>query len=101
AGQFKTNIAAGLGIPSSLCADLSLAVDLLVVRCGEDAQAVGSSNRGGVCRNRVADGSGVTVNSGLLHIIASLGTNKETLMTQHGVDVRSRTLKEIEEGTGV
>ena len=73
----------------------------MVVRRGEDAQVVGGRDGGAIFRYTVADGSRVSGDRSLLHIIPSFGAYEETLVSQHSVDVGGWSFQEVEEGTGL
>lgn len=73
----------------------------MVVAGGEDSQVVASSDGSGVLGNTVADGSGVLGDGSLLDVVATLGTNKETLVTKDSVKVGGGAVEEVEEGTSV
>ena len=57
----------------------------MVVRSGEDTQAVCRSDGGAVDRSGITKGSGVSSDGSLLHIISDLTTNHKTLVTEHTV----------------
>jgi hypothetical protein len=101
AGNLKADGVAGLGVPGSLGTSLNLAVNLVVVRSGEDAQVVGGGDGSAVERGAVADGGAVGGDSGLADIVTGAGTGKETLVANNGIDVGDGTLEEVEEGTAV
>lgn len=73
----------------------------MVVAGGEDSQVVGSGDGSRVLGNAVADGSGVLGDGGLLDIVATLSTDKETLVAENSIEVGGGAVKEIEESTGV
>jgi hypothetical protein len=73
----------------------------VVVRSGEDAQVVGSSDGGAVLGGNVADSGAVAGQGSLVDIIASAGTGEETLVADNGIDVGGGALEEIEESTTV
>lgn len=83
--QLKTNVGAGLGVPGSAGTGLDGGVDPLIVRGGEDAQGVGCGDGSVVERGGVSDGSGVLGDGSLLHIVANLTTNDETLVADNGI----------------
>ena len=100
-GNLEADSVAGLGVPGGLGTSLNLAVDLVVVGSSEDAEVVGGGDSGGVERVGVADGGAVGGQGSLVDVVASRGTGEETLMSDDGVDVGSRALEEVEEGTAV
>lgn len=73
----------------------------MVVRSRENTQVAGSEDSGAPLRSSVSDGSGVTGDSRLLDIVASLSTDKETIVTEDGIDVGSWALEEVEESATV
>lgn len=73
----------------------------MVVASGEDAQVVASGDGSSVLGNAVADGSGVLGDGGLLDVVATLSTDKETLVAENSVEVGGRAVEEVEEGTSV
>lgn len=73
----------------------------MVVAGGEDGQVVASSDGSGVLRNAVADGSRVLGDGSLLDVVATLSTNKETLVAKDSVEVGGGAVEEVEEGTSV
>ena len=101
AGNLEADSVTALGVPDSLGRSLDLAVDLVVVAGSEDAQVVGGGNGSAVCGSNVADGGTVTSDGSLLNIVTSRGTGKETLVANDSINVGSRALEEIEEGTTV
>ncbi len=101
AGNLKTDLVTGLGVPSSFSTSLNLRVDLVVVCSREDAQVVGRGDGSSVLRSRVSDSSRVVCDSRLLDIITSRGTSQEAILTNNSIDVGGRALQEIEEGTAV
>lgn len=100
-GNLEADVVAGLGVPGSLGTSLNLAVDLVVVRSGENAQVVAGSDGSGVRGGLVADGSGVAGDGGLVDVVAGRGTSQEALVADDSVDVGLGALEEVEEGTGV
>ena len=100
-GDLKADRVAALGVPGGLGAGLDLAVDLVVVAGGEDAQVVGGGDGRAVGRGLKADSGAVASDGGLLHIIASRGASEETLVADHGVDVGGGALEKVEEGAAV
>lgn len=101
AGNLEADSVSALGVPGSLGTGLDLAVDLVVVAGGEDAQVVGSGDGSAVLGGQVADGGAVAGDGGLLDIVAGRGTGEETLVADNGIDVGSGALEEIEEGSAV
>jgi hypothetical protein len=73
----------------------------VVVAGGEEAQVVGSGNGGSVGRLAVANGKSVLGDGSLGDIVASLTTDKETLVTNGGIEGSSGTLEDIGEEAGV
>ena len=73
----------------------------MVVACGEEGEVVGRGDGRGVLRQRVRDSRRVLGDGGLLDIIATLGTDQEALVAQDSVEVRGRTLEQVEEGASV
>lgn len=73
----------------------------MVVASREDAQVVASSDGSSVLGNAVANGSGVLGDGGLLDVVATLSTDKETLVAENSVEVGGRAVEEVEEGTSV
>lgn len=73
----------------------------MVVASGENAQVVASGDGSSVLGNAVADGSGVLGDGGLLDVVATLSTDKETLVAENSVEVGGRAVEEVEEGTSV
>ena len=90
-----------MGVPSCLCTCLYFRVDLVVIRRGEDAQVVGGRDGCAVFGNTVADGSRVSGDRSLLHIIPGFSAYEETLVSQHSVDVGGWPFQEVEESTGL
>jgi hypothetical protein len=78
-----------------------LGVDLVVVGSRENAQVVCSSDGGSVLRSLVSDGSGVSGDGGLLHIVTSLGTSQETIVANNGIEVGGWALNEVKECASV
>ena len=101
AGNLEANSVSGLGVPGGLGTSLNLAVNLVVVAGGEDAEVVGSGDGSAVDGGGVADGSGVAADGGLLDVVAGRATGDEALVGDDGVDVGGGALQEIEEGTAV
>lgn len=101
AGNLEADSVAGLGVPGGLGAGLDLAVDLVVVGSGEDAQVVGGGDGGAVLGGDVADGGAVAGQGGLVDIIAGAGTGEEALVADDGIDVGGGALEEVEEGSAV
>jgi hypothetical protein len=101
AGDLQADRVASLGIPGSLGTSLDLSVDAVVVAGSEDRQVVAGSDSSRVLGKAVANGRRVLGDGGLLNIIATLGTDQETLMAQDNVQVGSRSLQEVEESTSV
>ena len=75
ARNLKTNVVTCFGVPGGLRTSFYLAVDLVIIAGGEDAQVVGSLDSSGVLRQTVANGCRVFGHSGFLNIIACLGAN--------------------------
>ena len=73
----------------------------MVISSRENAQVVGSGDGSSVEGVGVSDGSRVVGDRSLLDIITSAGTGKEAILTNNGVDVGSRTLEQVEEGSAV
>jgi hypothetical protein len=101
AGDLEADSVAGLGVPGGLGTGLDLAVDLVVVGSGEDAQVVGGGDGGAVLGGDVADGGAVAGQGSLVDIIAGAGTGQEALVADDGVDVGGGALEEVEEGAAV
>src|SRR5699024_5808697 len=98
AGNLEADSVAGLGVPGGLGTGLDLAVDLVVVRGGEDAQVVGGGDGGAVLGSSVADGGAVGSDGGLVDVVAGAGTGEETLVADNGVDVGGGALEQVKEG---
>ena len=73
----------------------------MVVRSGKHAELAGSCDRGCVFRHGVSYSCRVAGDLSLLDIISCFGTNEETLMPEHGIDVRCGALKKVHEGTSL
>lgn len=101
AGNLKTDSVASLGVPGSLGTSLNLAVDLVVVRSGKDAQVVSGGDGSAVLGGSIANSGAVGSDGSLVDIIASRGTGEETLVADNGIDVGNGALEEVEEGTSV
>ena len=101
ARHLETNVVAAVGVPGRLRACLHLRVDLVVVRRGEDTQIVGGRDGCGIFGHGIADGSRVSGDRSLLHIVPSFRAYEETLVSQDSVDVGGWALQEVEEGTGL
>jgi hypothetical protein len=101
AGNLKADSVAGLGVPGGLGTGLNLAVNLVVVRGGEDAQVVGGGDGSAVDGGSVADGGAVGGDGGLADVVAGAGTGEEALVADNGVDVGDGTLEQVKEGTAV
>lgn len=101
AGNLKADSVAGLGVPGGLGASLNLAVDLVVVRGGKDAQVVSGGDGSAVLGSSVTDGGAVGSQGSLVDVVASRGTGKETLVADNGIDVGDGALEQIEESTAV
>lgn len=101
AGDLEADGVTTLGVPDGLGGRLDLAVDLVVVAGGEDAQVVGGGDGGAVLGRDVADGGAVAGDGGLLDVVAGRGTGEEALVADDGVNVGGGALEEIEEGAAV
>lgn len=101
AGNLKTDLVSGLGIPGSLSTGLNLLVDLVVIRSSEDAQVAGRGDGSGVIRTGISNGSSVAGDGSLLNIITGGSTNQETILSDDSVNVGSWALEEIEESAAV
>lgn len=101
AGNLKTDVVTGLGVPGGLGTGLDLAVDLVVVAGSEDAQVVSSGDGSAVRGGSVADSGAVASKGGLLDIVAGRGTSKEAIVANNGVNVGGGALQEVEEGAAV
>lgn len=101
AGNLETDVVAGLGVPGCLGASLNLGVDTVVVAGREQGEVVASGDGSRVLGKAVTNGSRVLSDSSLLHIVATLSTNQEALVTKDDVQVGSRSLEKVEEGTSV
>lgn len=101
AGDLEANGRAALRVPGGLGAGLDLAVDLVVVAGGEDAQVTGSGDGGAVGAGVVADGGAVVRDSSLADVVRTLGTGDKALVANSGINVGSGTLEEVEVGTAV
>lgn len=101
AGDFQTDVVAGLGVPGSLGTSLNLGVHAVVVAGGEDGEVVAGSDGSRVVGKAVTNGSGVLGDGSLLDIVTTLSTDEETLVAKDDVEVSSRALQEVEESTGV
>lgn len=101
AGDLKTDVVAGLGVPGSLGTGLDLAVDLVVVASSEDAQVVSSGDGSAVRGGSVADSGAVAGKGGLLDVVAGGGTSEETIVANDGVNVGGGALEQVEEGAAV
>lgn len=73
----------------------------MVIAGGEDAQVVGGGDGGGIRALAVARGEGVFGDGSLADIVASLGSDEETLMAQGDVESGSGALEEVGEQAGV
>lgn len=100
-GQLEADGVARLGVPGSLGTGLDLAVDLVVVGGGENAQVVRGGDGGAVLGSGVADGGAVGGDDGLVDVVAGRGTGEEALVADDGIDIGHGTLEEIEKGTAV
>jgi len=99
--DLKADGVAGLGVPGGLGAGLDLAVDLVVVAGGENAQVVSGGDGSTVGRGVVSDGGAVAGDGSLLDVITSGGTGEEAIVANNGIDIGGGALEEIEEGTAV
>lgn len=101
AGNLEADSVAGLGVPGGLGTGLDLAVDLVVVRGGKDAQVVGGGDGSAVKRGSIANGGAVGGDGGLVDVVAGAGTGEEALVADDGINVGGRALEEVEESTAV
>lgn len=101
AGNLEADRVTALGVPDGLGRGLDLAVDLVVVAGGEDAQVVGGGDGGAVLGSDIADGGAVAGDGGLLDVVTGRGTGEEALVADDGVNVGGGALEEIEEGAAV
>lgn len=101
-GNLESNTVglAGLRVPGSLSTSLNLRVDLVVVASSEDAQVVGSNDRGSVLGDGVSDSSRVLADLSVDNVVANLSTGKETVMANNNITVERRALEKVEETTG-
>lgn len=101
AGNFQTDVVAGLGVPGSLGTGLNLSVHAVIVAGREDGEVVAGSDGSRVLGKAVTNGSRVLGDGSLLDIVTTLSTDEETLMAENDVKVGGRALQEVEESTGV
>lgn len=99
--DLEADCVAALGVPGGLGAGLNLAVDLVVVASGEDAQIVSGGDSSAISGGLEADSGAVAGNLGLLYIVTSRGTGEEALVADNGINVGSGALEEVKEGTAV
>lgn len=101
AGNFQTDVVAGLGVPCSLGTSLNLSVHAVVVAGRENGEVVAGSDSSRVLGKAVTNGSGVLGDGSLLDIVTTLSTDEETFVAENDVKVGGRALQEVEESTGV
>lgn len=101
-GDLEADSAArGLGVPRGLGTSLNQRVDLVIVRGGEDAALVGGGDGGSPGRLGEADSGGEGGDAGLLDVVPSSSTGKETLVADNGIDVGGGALEQVGEGAEV
>lgn len=103
ASKLHTDRGVALNIESSLDADLSRAVDALVVRRRVEVHVVGGLQRSGGAAHSVAEGGRVAGHGRLLDIVADLAADEEALVAGDGIDdgLDRTAFGVVEEGAGV
>lgn len=101
ARDFQSDIVTCFRVPRGLGTSFYIAVDFVVIACGEDAQVVGGMDCGRILCQAISDSGRVFRHRGLLNIVACLSSDEESFMSEHSIEIRGRTFEKIEEGAEV
>ncbi|KAB8606207.1 hypothetical protein FH972_025838 [Carpinus fangiana] len=99
--QLEADGAGALAVPGGLGAGLDLAVDLVEVAGGEDAQVVGGVDGDAVLRGEVAEGRRVLGDGGLVDVVARLAADDEAVVAEDDVNVGGGALEQVDKGAQV
>lgn len=73
----------------------------MIIRRGKHTQIIRRRHGRRIFQPRIPHRRRILCNRRLLHIVPHFGPDQKPIMTEHSIDMRGRTLENVEKGTGV